>query len=92
MGLFADRCDALIDPRTGDALTGPALEEAQKDPKAPRCGNRVPRAARFCNKCGRGAPGGWWKCPQCGKWVGNESRFCWNCKARLHPEEQIGRA
>ncbi len=88
MGLFADRCEALIDPRTGDALTGAALEAAVQDPKTPRCGNRVPKAARVCNKCGHAAPGGWWKCHQCGKWVGNEARYCWNCKTRLHPEER----
>lgn len=62
MGLFADRCESLIDPRTGDALTGAALEAAVQDPKTPRCGNRVPKAARVCTKCGHAAPGGWWKC------------------------------
>ncbi len=88
MGLFADRCQALIDPKTGEALTGAALEEARKNPHWPRCGNRVPKAARNCSRCGSTAPGGWWKCPNCGKWVGNESRFCWNCKQRLHPESR----
>jgi hypothetical protein len=48
----------------------------------------VRKAARFCNKCGSPAPGGWWKCPQCKKWVGAEANFCWSCKAPLHPESR----
>jgi hypothetical protein len=67
-----------------------ALELAKKDPKAPRCGNTVKKAARFCSKCGSGAPGGWWQCPACGKWVGNESNFCWNCNQPMNPERRPG--
>jgi hypothetical protein len=89
MGLFSDACTALIDRATGEALTGPALEQARQDPKWPRCGNRVSKKARFCNACGWTAPGGWWKCPSCSKWVGNESRFCWNCNQPLKPDERV---
>jgi len=88
MGIFADKCEALIDRDTGKALSGKALEEAQKDPKWPRCRYKVKKAARFCSKCGKSAPGGWWKCPGCGKWVGNDSHYCWNCKAALHPDSR----
>ena len=31
MGIFADKCRALIDPETGRALSGDKLKEAQKD-------------------------------------------------------------
>lgn len=85
MGIFADTCQAPIHPATGKALTGSELEAALLNPKALRCGNRVKKAARFCNKCGTPAPGGWWKCPSCGKWVGNDSHHCWNCATPLHP-------
>ena len=85
MGIFFDTCNALIDPTTGRALTGEALERAQNDPKWPRCGNRVSKRARFCNACGKPAPGGWWKWPQCGKWIGNDSHFCPHCNAPLYP-------
>lgn len=88
MGIFSDRCDALINPQTGRVLTGPELEEAGGDASWPRCGHKVKKAARFCSKCGAGAPGGWVKCSSCGSWVGNDSRFCWNCKAELRPEER----
>jgi hypothetical protein len=88
MGLFTDRCEALIDAGTKRVLQGEALVQARANPDAPRCGNRVRKAARFCNQCGSSAPGGWWKCPHCQKWVGAESSFCWNCKARLHPESR----
>lgn len=90
MGLFADRCQALIDPETGKALTGDALLATRKDKKAPRCRAKVKKSAKFCNKCGSPAPKGWWKCPSCGKWVGNESQFCWNCNTPLHPEQRAG--
>lgn len=90
MGIFADTCRALIDPATGRALRGEALEAAKKDPKAKRCGHTVKKAARFCSKCGSGAPGGWWQCPSCGKWVGNESNFCWNCNKPMNPERRPG--
>lgn len=89
MGLFTDRCDALIDVNTGRALQGDALARAKMDPNAPRCGNRVRKAARFCSKCGSPAPGGWWKCPQCKRWVGVESNYCWYCKTPLHPEARL---
>jgi hypothetical protein len=48
----------------------------------------VRKAARFCNKCGSAAPGGWWKCHRCGKWVGADANFCWNCKTALRPESR----
>ncbi|MFZ4395833.1 MAG: SPFH domain-containing protein [Kiritimatiellia bacterium] len=92
MGLFSDACTALIDAKTGKALTGAALEVARQDPKWPRCDNRVSKKARCCGKCGWPAPGGWWKCPQCGKWVGNESNFCWNCNQPLRPDERVDMA
>lgn len=57
--------------------------------KCPECGNIVSKRARFCSKCGRGAPDGWFKCPQCGKWVGNESKYCPHCDHPLFPEERI---
>ena len=92
MGIFFDTCNALIDPTTGRALTGEALEKAQNDPKWPRCGNRVSKRARFCNACGKPAPGGWWKCPSCGKWVGNDSRFCPHCNQPLYPDDRAAMA
>ena len=55
----------------------------------PECGNKVSKKARFCSKCGRGAPDGWFKCPQCGKWVGNDSKFCPHCEHPLFPEDRI---
>ena len=88
MGLFTDRCEALIDMGTRRVLQGDALGHARTNSEAPRCGNRVRKAARFCNLCGSSAPGGWWKCPQCKKWVGAESNFCWSCKTALHPESR----
>jgi hypothetical protein len=88
MGLFTDRCEALIDITTRRALQGEALTRGRTTPETPRCGNRVRKAARFCNQCGSSAPNGWWKCPQCGKWVGAEANYCWNCKAALHPESR----
>ena len=92
MGLFYDTCNALIDRNTGRALSGEALAAAQKDPNWPTCGNKVPKRARFCNKCGKPAPGGWWRCPQCNKWVGNDSRFCPHCNAALFPDERVDMA
>jgi hypothetical protein len=88
MGIFSDRCEALVDKASGKALTGRDLEQARQDSAWPRCGNAVRKAARGCSKCGAPAPGGWAKCPKCGKWVGNESRFCWNCRTALHPEDR----
>jgi len=55
----------------------------------PECGSKVSKRARFCSKCGRGAPDGWFKCPQCGKWVGNDSKFCPHCNHPLFPEDRI---
>ncbi|WDE96644.1 zinc ribbon domain-containing protein [Lentisphaera profundi] len=52
------------------------------------CGAKVKKAARFCNTCGKGAPGGWVKCYSCGKWVGNESKHCAHCNYDLKPEER----
>ena len=92
MGLFYDTCNALIDRNTGRALTGEALAAAQKNPNWPTCGNKVPKRARFCNKCGKPAPGGWWRCPQCNKWIGNDSRFCPHCNAALYPDERVDMA
>ncbi len=88
MGIFSDTCQALIDPNSGRALSGKALEQARQDPDWPVCDNKVRKAARFCNKCGRPAPGGWWKCPSCRKWIGNDSHFCPHCNQPLHPESR----
>ena len=52
------------------------------------CGNRVSKRARFCNACGKPAPGGWWKCPGCGKWIGNDSHYCPHCNTPLYPEDR----
>lgn len=92
MGIFFDTCNALIDPASGRALTGEALEQAQNDPSWPRCGNRVSKRARFCNACGKPAPGGWWRCPSCRKWVGNDSRFCPHCNQPLYPDDRAAMA
>ena len=54
-----------------------------------KCGNRVSKRARFCNKCGAPTPGGWWKCPGCGKWVGNDVEYCSHCNTRLYPDERV---
>jgi len=88
MGIFSDRCEALIDPQTRRALGGEALAQAKLDPKWPRCGNSVRKAARFCNTCGVPAPGGWWKCPSCKKWVGNDAQYCSHCNTPLFPEDR----
>ena len=92
MGIFSDRCQALIDPGTKRVLTGEALEQARQDKKWPRCRNKVRKAAKFCNSCGSPAPGGWWRCPACGKWVGNDSKFCWNCDTPLYPADRADMA
>ncbi len=86
MGIFSDKCQALIDPSTGRALSGERLEAARGERGAPYCGNHVRKAARFCNTCGSPAPGGWWRCPQCRKWIGNDSKFCPHCNSPLYPE------
>jgi len=92
MGIFSDKCRALIDPNTGNCLTGEALEKAKQDPKWPTCGYRVKKAARRCSKCGAPSPRGWRKCPSCGKWVGVESGHCWSCGTNLHPDDQVAMA
>ncbi|MBQ3288041.1 MAG: zinc ribbon domain-containing protein [Kiritimatiellae bacterium] len=89
MGLFSNICNALIDKNTGRALTGDALVAAQKDPNWPTCGNKVSKRAQFCNKCGKPAPGGWWRCPQCNKWIANDSHFCPHCNAVLYPDDRV---
>jgi hypothetical protein len=86
MGLFSDKCEALIDPQTGRKLSGDDLEKARQDPKWPRCRHRVKKAARFCSQCTAPAPGGWWKCPHCHAYVGNESNCCWKCSKPLAPQ------
>ena len=88
MGIFSNRCEALVNPVTGKALYGAALEEARQKPNWPRCGHSVKKAAHVCSMCGAPAPGGWWRCPTCGKWVGNDSRFCPYCNAPLYPDER----
>ena len=55
----------------------------------PECGNKVSKKARFCSKCGHGAPQGWVTCPSCRQWVGNDSRYCPHCNHPLHPEERV---
>ena len=92
MGIFADRCRALIDPATKKCLSGEELQKARQERKWPRCGHRVKKSARRCSQCGGAAPGGWAKCPGCSKWVGVESEFCWNCGNALHPEDRTALA
>jgi len=53
------------------------------------CGNRVSKRARFCNACGKPAPGGWWKCPGCGKWIANDAHYCSHCNTPLYPEDRV---
>jgi len=96
MGLFSDKCTAIISLKTGRHLTGDDLRAEKRlfhgesailrDHGWGICGNSVKKRARFCSKCGAPAPGGWVKCPSCGKWVGNEMTHCWNCNHPLHPE------
>ncbi|MEI6515088.1 MAG: SPFH domain-containing protein [bacterium] len=88
MGLFSDKCPALIDPSTKRALSGDALQKARLNPESPRCGHSVKKKAKFCSRCGYSATGGWFKCTNCSNWVGSESNFCWNCKAALHPDSR----
>lgn len=89
MGIFADKCRSLVDPSTGRALSGEALDKALTEKKWPRCNNAVRKTAKFCNKCGTPAPKGWWKCPSCKKVVGNDSHYCWNCDTQLQPETRV---
>ena len=53
------------------------------------CGNRVSKRARFCNACGKPAPGGWWRCPGCGKWIANDAHYCSHCNTPLYPEDRV---
>ena len=53
------------------------------------CGNHVSKRARFCNACGKPAPGGWWRCPGCGKWVANDAHYCSHCNTPLYPEDRV---
>ena len=57
--------------------------------ECPVCHNKVSKKARFCSKCGHGAPKGWVTCPSCRKWIGNDSRYCPHCNHPLHPEERV---
>lgn len=103
MGLFHNKCTALVDAATGVALTGAELVEAKEQQqkgmfashtlangrKWKVCGHSVSKKARVCSKCGSRAPGGWVKCPVCHEWIGNESHFCPHCNHPIHPEERI---
>lgn len=113
MGLFSDKCEALVDNATGRALTGERLLEIENqitylDRSGNKhrytgkdlaeklnahgvhvCGNKVKKRARFCNKCGMGAPRGWVKCPVCKKWVGNDSHYCSHCNSQMHPDIRV---
>lgn len=91
MGFFSDRCNTPVDPATGRALSGEALQTALQNPKAPRCRAAVKKKAKFCSTCGSPAPGGWRRCPnpKCRKWVGNESEFCPHCRQALNPGDRF---
>ena len=103
MGLFHNKCTALVDAITGVALTGAELMEAKEQRQQGLfashtlangrewkvCGHSVSKKARVCSKCGSRAPGGWVKCPVCHEWIGNESHFCPHCNHPIHPEERI---
>lgn len=75
--------------RNGRRLGGKELQQVLAQNNVRICGNKVKKSARFCNKCGRGAPGGWVKCPVCKKWVGNDSHFCPHCNCHLNPNERV---
>ena len=75
---FTQKCTAFVD-ESGRALSGPALEEAKRNPNARRCGHLVKTRAKFCSKCGSPAPGGWWRCANCGSLIGNDSQSCPHC-------------
>ena len=89
MGIFSDKCQAYINPETRRVLTGKELEEAKKTNQYPRCGNKVKKAAKFCNACGSAAPKGWWKCYSCNEYVGNDSTHCWNCNAKFQVSYRV---
>ena len=46
------KCTAYIDPKTGIALKGEALENASRNPDAPRCGYALEPGDMFCPFCG----------------------------------------
>lgn len=46
------RCSAYIDPKTGIALEGDALEAALRDPNSLRCGYELYEDDAFCPSCG----------------------------------------
>ena len=48
----AMKCNAYIDPGTGIALEGEALENASKNSDAPRCGYELESGDTFCPLCG----------------------------------------
>ena len=52
----------------------------------PECNQRIRRGAKYCPKCGAGAPTGTVKCGACGEDVRGSSKFCWNCGADLDVE------
>lgn len=85
---FSNCCTALVDEQ-GRALTGMALEAAQKNPHARRCGNEIPLRAPYCSKCGAPAPKSWVRCGQCGEWIGSESLFCPHCNHRQNPGASV---
>ena len=102
MGLFHDKCMAIVDAVTGEALRDGELLEAKEQQqkffsghtlssgrKWRICGNSVSKKARVCSQCGTRAPGGWIKCPACHEWIGNDARFCPHCNHPLHPGERI---
>lgn len=50
--------------------------------KCPNCGQLLPDAARFCNKCGhpiKSEPPQQIHCPHCGQLLPNTAQFCNNC-------------
>ena len=46
------KCQMPIDPATGIALEGEALEAALRDPYSPRCGREIEDGDVFCPSCG----------------------------------------
>lgn len=70
-------------------MSGHELKEVLDANDVHVCGNKVKKRARFCNKCGRGAPGGWVRCPVCKKWVGNDSHYCPHCNCHMQPNDRV---
>lgn len=75
---FSTKCMMYVD-ENGRALSGEALENAQRSISAKRCGHQVHRLAKFCSKCGSPAPNRRWRCAGCGEWIGQESAVCFRC-------------